>query len=122
MEVTDASKPPRRDGLLAAFKSLLLHFLPEREWPDEQNYLSGLWRDCDFTACVCRSISVVKDFFRAEVLQFQPRIASSSWPTQHIGSIDSEGLIVFHNRMVYDDRTVVLRVGDVYFGRIHREL
>ena len=47
---------------------LLLQFLPEREWPDEQNYLSGLWRDCDFTACVCRSISVVKNFFRAEVL------------------------------------------------------
>ena len=42
---------------------------PERERPDEQDYLSGLWRGCDFTACVPRSIPVVKNFFRAEALE-----------------------------------------------------
>ena len=48
---------------------LLLHLLHERRRPDEQDYLAGLWRGCDFTACVPRSISVVKNFFRAEVLE-----------------------------------------------------
>ena len=85
-------------------------FSQERERPDEQDYLSGLWRDCDFTACVCRSISVVKDFFRAEFFQFQPRIVSPSCPAQHVGSIDSEGLIVLTTEWFSDDRTVVRRV------------
>jgi hypothetical protein len=48
---------------------------------------------------------VVKDFFRAEVFQFQPRIASSSWPTQHIGSIDSEELIVY-KKEIYETASV----------------
>jgi hypothetical protein len=47
-------QPPQRDGLqmLNEHLSLLLHLLHERERPDEQDYFSGLWRGCDFTACV----------------------------------------------------------------------
>lgn len=66
---SDAARPPRRTARWLGFRErLLLHLLHERERPDEQDYLSGLWRSCNFAAYVCRRISVVKNFFRAEVL------------------------------------------------------